>query len=198
MAMVRMPWGVKLALRLIGFGLVAVVLILPLYRAGVAFRTVEFAEQCTDEAQYNGVKQTSLVYAKRFSLCMFLKNGFVEAARMEPALLHVMALPTLSCARVGIWKSTRRRSVYTVTLRDDSRFTAEPVVAASAYAESASGYWGEHQGVMVWIYENGVIWPPDINRIESDGPGRFTLIEVNGERTEFIQQQRLESKLCPA
>lgn len=198
MAMERMPWGIKLVLRLIGYGLVAAVLVIPLYRAGVAFRTIEFAEQCTDEAQYKGVRQSSLAYAQRFSLCMFLKGGFVEAWRAEPALLHVMALPSLSCSRVGVWKSTRRRSVYTVTLGDDSRFTAEPVVAASDYAESASGFWGEHQGVMVWIYESGVIWPPDINRIESDGPGRFTLIEVNGERTEFIQQQRLESKRCPA
>lgn len=196
--MEQTPWGVRLFLRLMIFGLITAVIVVPLYRAGVAFRTVEFAEQCSSEAELRGMPNNDLAYAQRFSLCMFLKGGFIEAWLGEPALLHVMSLPSAACARVGVWQSTRKQTVYTVTLHDDSSFIAEPVVDLRPSAGPVSGYWGENQGVMIWIYDNGLMWPPDINRIENQTPGRFTLVEANGERTEFSQKETLDSQRCPA
>lgn len=191
------PGPARWLLRIVGWSVAALVFI-AIYRVGNAYRTVEFAGQCTRESQFKGEHQTNLGYAQRFSACMFLRSNFFEAWRTEPSLRHVMALPSAPCARIGVWKSTRRRSVYRVALRDDSSFIAEPVASpANPQAETVSGFWGEHEGRMVWIYDNGILWPPDINPIENDSAGSFTLVEANGERTDFIREENLPSQRCP-
>ena len=187
-------------MRLLLWG-VAVAIILPVYFGGRIFGTVQNLEQCSDEASYKGFKQNNLFHAQRFSLCMFLRSNYWESRRLESALRDVMSLSaTPPCARVGIWKSARRGSVYRVTLHEDSSFSAEGVVdySPSPYASDVgSGYWGETDGKLVWIHDNGIFWPPDINRIESDATDKFTLIEVNGQRTEFTKERNLETSRCP-
>lgn len=191
--------GFRWTLRVIGWT-VGLAIMIPLYRAGTAFQSIEVAQQCVGEASVKGGQQSSLFHAQRFSLCMFLKSSYLESRRLEPALRDVMALQAAPCAHVGIWKSARRRSVYRVTMQDDNTFSSQPVAdfGPSRNSGGVTGYWGENDGKMVWIYDNGVFWPPDINRIEAESPDKFTLIEVNGERTEFTRERQLESARCPS
>lgn len=190
-------------LRVIGWS-VGIALIFPLYRAGSAFKSIEVMQQCMDQTQdkpgARGEHSNGLFQTQRLSLCMFLNSNYLESRRLEPALRDVMALGPPACEHVGIWKSARRRSVYRITLRDDNTFSGEPVSDVGAMRDSgdASGYWGENENRMVWIYDTGLVWPPDINRIESQSPDKFTLIEVNGERSEFTRERKLESARCPS
>lgn len=195
----RSSGAFRWTLRALGWT-VGIVLMIPLYRAGTAFQSVEVAEQCLGDASFKGEHQGSLFQAQRFSLCMFLKSNYLQSRRLEPALRDVMALRPPSCSRVGIWKSARRRSVYRVTMKDDNTFSSEPVADYGPTRESggSTGYWGENDGRMVWIYDDGLFWPPDINRIEAESLDKFTLIEVNGERTEFTRERKLESARCPS
>lgn len=176
---------------------VAVAVMIPAYKIGSSFGTITVAQECLGNGSKAGLKN-GLFAAQGFSLCMFLKSNYLESRRQERAHRDVMALRAAPCERVGIWKSARRRSVYRVTLGDDNRFQAEPMsdFAPTPLSGPVSGYWGETQGKLVWIYDEGVVWPPDINRIEAESADRFTLVEVNGERTEFTRERKPESGRC--
>lgn len=182
-------------LRVIVWG-VGIAVMIPAYKIGSTLGTVMTIEECIGNR--TGTKN-GLFEAQQLSLCMFLRSNYLESRRLEPVLRDVMALKAAPCERTGIWKSARRQSVYRVTLGDDNRFRAEPLseVAPTPMSGEASGYWGETGGKLVWIYDHGVIWPPDINRIEDESTDRFTLVEVNGARTEFTRERRLESARCP-
>jgi hypothetical protein len=195
----RSSAGFRWTLRLLLWS-VGIAFMLPLYRAGVAFHDVDTQQQCANETASAKGPQAGLFQQQRFCLCMFLHSGYLESRRLEPALDDVMALGAAPCDFVGIWKSARRRSVYRITMRDDNTFTSEPVADYGRMSGSAagSGYWGENDGRLVWIYQSGVTWPPDINRIESQSADKFTLIETSGERTEFTRERPLQSARCPS
>jgi hypothetical protein len=184
-------------IRLLVWG-IGIAVMIPAYNIGRSFGTVSVMQECA-EKDSKAAKVNGLFGAQEFALCMFLKSNYLESRRQEPALRAVMALREAPCDRVGIWKSARERSVYRVTLNDDNRFTAESVSEFSPreFTGPISGYWGEAGTRMVWLYDEGVVWPPDINRLEAESQDRFALIEVNGERTEFTLERKLESKRCP-
>lgn len=175
---------------------VALVVMLPLLRLGNALKSVESFDGCDRQARYRGVEQDGLHFAQRYALCMFLEGGYLSARATEPTLRHLMALPATDCARVGVWKSSRKRMVYRVTLHADGRFEAEPLADNSGHAERGAGWWGVHEGHMVWVHESGIVWPPDVNRILEEREGAFALREVNGERSDFVRQERLD-ETCP-
>lgn len=182
--------------RLIVWG-VGLAIMVPAYRLGSTFGMIPVVQEC---ARAQSGKTNGLFEAQEFCLCMFLKSNYLESRRQEPLLRDVMALREPSCDRVGIWKSARERSVYRVTLYDNNRFHAEPMsdFAPTAFSGEASGFWGETRGKLVWIYDEGVTWPPDINRIVEESTDRFTVIEVNGERTEFTRERKAETGRCAA
>jgi hypothetical protein len=191
-----MSTGFRWTLRALAWGLVLVAAI-PGYRAGMAFKAAGTAQQCAGE--FSGSHGGNLYHAQRFALCMYLNASFLEARRIEPAIREIMAMNDAPCGRVGIWKSARKLSVYRVTLKEDNRFSTEPVSdygPARNQDMGMSGYWGEGHGKLVWIYDDGPVWPPDVNRIESESIDKFTLVEVNGGRTEFTRERKLGSRRC--
>ena len=196
--MARVSTSFKWTLRVLVWG-VAALMIFPLYRTGVAYTSIALAQNCMASTGLKGHLDDSLYFAQRFSLCMFLGSSYLESRRQEPALRDVMAMEAPPCEFVGIWKSARRKSVYRLTLKDDGRFTGEEMVDYGPTGGSEiGGFWGEHAGRMVWIHNDGAIWPPDINPIEARSEDKFTLVEVNGERTEFTLERRLDSERCPS
>lgn len=191
--------GFRWTLRLILWA-VGIAVMIPLYRAGTAYRSIDVAQQCLGEVRAAKVQLSGLYQQQRFCLCMFLRSSYLESRRMEPALKQVMALGEAPCEHVGIWKSARQASVYRVAMRDDNTFSSEAVsdfTRRRGYGGS-TGYWGETDGSMVWIYDSGAVWPPDIDHIESDSPDKFILIEADGERTEFTRERALDSARCPS
>lgn len=175
---------------------VGLVVMLPLLRTGNVFRDLEGIDSCERQARYKGIEQSGLHYGQRYALCMFLNSGYLASRSREPVLRHLMALPATNCARVGVWKSSRKRLVYRVTLHADGRFQGEPLSDNSGRAEAGGGWWGEHEGAFVWVHDSGIVWPPDVNPIVEDSGRAFTLREVNGEKSEFVLQEQLD-ETCP-
>ncbi|MCI0507988.1 MAG: hypothetical protein L0Z73_18030 [Gammaproteobacteria bacterium] len=82
-------------------------------------------------------------------------------------------------------------SIYQVTLGADGQFLAEPVKTSDRDAIRVTGSWGVvgsgDSQKMVWLYDEGHVWPPDVNPITNPTPDSFVLVEQNGSRTEFIR-----------
>lgn len=186
---------IRWIMRSVGYALAMVFMIMPMYRMGNTFKTVELAAECQTDAEYKGVKQSGLFFAQRYSLCMFLKADFLSAKNQEQALLDVMSLPNAPCSRVGIWKTRRGNLFYRISMFDNGRFEAEPT-GAVGYSNNNSGFWGENGGRMIWIYDSMFVWPPDINKMDKETATGFTLTEVNGAHTEFTREGSVDSERC--
>jgi hypothetical protein len=178
----------------------------------------EYLLECNQGAEDSSVRQTALDKNRQWVACLDQKNGMVESLFFSSTKEKIMALPAVPCRYVGTWKSTRPGTAYKVTLTDDSQFVAEPaagnrsgtetysdssdfvpprlVVGSRSGAESYSGSWGVVGDEMVWLYDEGVVWPPDINQIIPVNRNRFTLVEVNGTRTEFELIDAIKSNTC--
>jgi hypothetical protein len=159
------------ALAIIGSGVVAHAK----FKIGVA------AEEC---ARGKPVEKTTLQLAKDFAACVYTGSGMVGRILLNRPKSRIDALPSVPCRYVGTWASNRGEMIYKITLKQTGEFLAVPL-KAPADAEPLSGIWGVHRGVMVWLYDSGLTWPPDVNDIEAETPNGFRLRERNGERTDF-------------
>jgi hypothetical protein len=108
----------------------------------------------------------------------------------------VMSLPSAPCRFIGVWTSTRTNSKYKVTLTDDNRYEAVPIYPGNEYAPVTRGFWGADDDVMVWFEDNQFTWPIDLNTLKPESRNRFSLIEVNGERTDFELVDAIKSNTC--
>ena len=86
--------------------------------------------------------------------------------------------------------------VYQVTLDVDGKFVAEPIQNVPANAEDITGAWNVAGRSLVWAYDNGAVWPPDINPIAVESDGAFTLAELDGATTRYTLIQRQASIAC--
>ncbi len=100
------------------------------------------------------------------------------------------------CQYAGLWAATRGQTVYMVTLEATGRFIAEPSQNTPADATTITGAWSVAGNKMVWAYDNGPVWPPDVNPISADRSDAFTLSEVNGSTTRYTLVERLPGSLC--
>lgn len=122
-----------------------------------------------------------MMYAKNRSACMAEKAGFLSRHLMLPNRGLLEAMPNAPCQYVGVWKSQRENSTYTLTLKADSRFFAVPVNDPDGQAEYIEGAWGEYDGKLAWFYRDVI----EANPIENENADRFDLLEQNGSRTNF-------------
>jgi WD40 repeat protein len=133
---------------------------------------------------------------RQWTECVEAGNGALESLLFKNTKNLVLSLPSVPCRYVGTWSSKRTGSEYKVTLTDDSRYIAEPVHDNSASARTVSGLWGAHDDSMVWFEDQRSAWPIDVNTILPESRGRFSLIDVNGERTDFELIDAIKSNTC--
>ncbi len=88
--------------------------------------------------------------------------------------------------------------LYRVILRPDGGFIASPIVTTDITHATSSGQWGVRDGSMIWFYDEGLTWPPDINRIVPKDADHFALIERNGTLTRYERARDPRSPGCPA
>ncbi len=152
-----------------------------------------YAKSCAGQQRWNPVSVDSL---RNWAQCVDSSGGIIGSAMFRPTMSMVKSLPSVPCSYVGIWSSTRPGSQYQIRLTDDSRFYGVPVQPASMTAPE-QGMWGVVDGKMIWFYDKGMVWPPDINQIlPGADPRHFTLVEVNGMRTQFELIQKISSTRC--
>ena len=100
------------------------------------------------------------------------------------------------CRYVGVWAASRGSAMYIVTLGADGRFVAEPGDNAPPTEQSISGAWSVAGNTLVWVYDSGPVWPPDINPVSAETPDAFTLSEVNGSTTRYSLIERHTAAIC--
>jgi hypothetical protein len=107
----------------------------------------------------------------------------------------VMSLPSAPCRFIGVWTSTRADLTYKskVTLTDDNRYASAPMWENAFVTH---GFWGANGERMVWFEDNRFVWPIDLNTIHPESRSRFSLIDVNGKRTDFELIDAIQSNTC--
>jgi hypothetical protein len=133
-------------------------------------------------------KQSALKNAQAMGACLEQKNTFLENWLMRDHLESLHSLPNAPCSFVGAWNSSRAQSDYKIYLYENGEFTAEPRGNRPGL-DTISGAWGVHEKQMVWFYNQGTVWPPDINAIKSAEPNSFALLEVDGTLTTLTRAE---------
>ncbi len=137
-----------------------------------------------------------LVATQEFVSCVDARSGPLERFLLGPSKRAIAALPNTPCAYLGTWSATRDAATYKVTLTDDSKFVATPDSNTPPGAETISGAWGIDGGRMIWLYDEGHFWPPDINPITNASADAFTLTEANGATTRYVRIDGKDSTAC--
>lgn len=98
--------------------------------------------------------------------------------------------PPVDCRFVGVWKSTRPRTVYQVTMDADRRFEAHRLEGEDSGV--FEGAWLADGNRISWLYDRKLVWPPDINEVRDASTDAFSLVEVDGSisRFELIERTR--------
>lgn len=129
-------------------------------------------------------KKGGLDYARSMVACLKKNGGFFENLVMNQIYLTVDAMPNAPKAFVGVWDASQPRCNYRHTLKESGEFISEPR-GCSLSADTFYGTWGVYENQMVWLVDEGVIWPPDINQIDVVDNDFFLLVERDGTRTKF-------------
>ena len=188
--------GRRLA-RVIGWTVGAIIIAALLYSYG-GFRASQTAERCVEmPARPEWGRPLALAAARQALLCMERNSG-AERVLDRAARDIIRALPSTPCRYVGTWAAFRPGTLYEITLRDDSSFTANPALDSGAASGGTplTGAWGVVGDRMVWLYDGRRTWPPDINPIRDTTELGFTLVEVNGSTTRFVLVKRPPEPVC--
>ncbi|MDR0440847.1 MAG: hypothetical protein LBI59_07670 [Candidatus Accumulibacter sp.] len=179
-----LPWWISLPLRLALYGggaFIAFNLIMNTFNIG----SVNNQMDCSDTSSK---KAKGLEYAKNMAACLKQKNGPLKNWWMRSTFRTIDALPNAPKEFVGTWDASQPGCTYRYTLEENGKYSAEQRqchLAGIGVFPSYSGDWGVHNEKMIWLDNNFMVWPPDINPIERIDGDTFILVERNGSRTEF-------------
>ena len=168
------------------YGLALIIILTLVFFFGSS-RLAGNVEKCEAETGIrNNNQKSALQNTQALLACMQNENSFLENWLLRETIKSIQSLPNAPCKYVGVWESVRPQCRYTVTLKENSEFTATPILcnlSMSAY----DGTWGVYDKKMVWLDSHKFIWPIDINPIEAEDQNSFSLVEVNGTHTQFTR-----------
>lgn len=164
----------------------SVIIIFLLYKA-VVRKTVESTVDCLERKAHNEQYLTRLAAVEGYARCV-AKNERRPASTLGPG--------NPRCAYAGIWSSKRREVEYFLTLNADGTFIAEPGQGTQPNERPITGAWTVANNKMVWAYDSGPVWPPDINPIFDERASALKLREVDGATTELIRLPTEGAQKC--
>jgi len=152
--------------------------------------------QCKNATRFDPKQRTALESTKAFVACVDAKSD--EAGRRSFAERRKLfdALPNTPCEYVGIWAATRGDEHYRVVLDEDGSFHADAYRDTARPRTAMSGSWGIAGKQIVWMYDTGLVWPPDVNTITPLGKDAFELKEVDGSTTRYDLLDRTPFERC--
>jgi hypothetical protein len=165
-----------------------------------SLKTVNHVEACFETIHHRATGKetfTSLDAAQELVACLDKRAGFPEKFMYASTKKTIQSLPSTPPRYVGVWTASRINSVYRVTLRDDSQYSAVPLRDNTPGAQALSGSWGVNDGRMIWLPDTGRFWPPDINPITDINDITFTLREADGSTTRYELVERVPSSQAP-
>jgi hypothetical protein len=180
-----LPWQVGLITRIVGWGFGGLLIVVVASGYG-RFKLGTHLEDCLGQPRNEGGPTAALLAAQSVAACLDRASGW-EKIFVFRARKILESLPNAPCRYVGVWTANRGDVSYTVTLGSDSSFRAEPGKNAPPGAETVTGSWGVSGKRMVWLYDNGLMWPPDVNPIDEESGDAFTLEEMNGTQTRYTK-----------
>ncbi len=188
------PNSVTWVARIVGYtiGLVAFLGLLTWYGF---VRMATFSVECMQRPDVFKGSDGPIKRAQSMDECLQSQNSYLENLLRRTTHKALMALPNTPCNYIGVWTSQRPQGVYQYSLHEDSKFTAAPLRKNTG--DVYSGEWGVYLNKMVWLYDDGMIWPPDVNVIKTTGENSFSLVERDNSITSFTRVGALESIACP-
>ena len=180
-------------LRSILWGVALLIVFMMIYK--VAFRKqVEKKVNCLDQAASTQRVSSPLSAVDKYATCI----GFSAGGKAAQSAQASDTRPA-RCRYIGVWAASRGNVVYNVTLGVDGHFFAEPGSNTLPNAATITGAWSAASAegnVLAWVYDNGPVWPPDINPVSSETADAFTLSEVNGSSTQYNLIARQIPTIC--
>jgi len=180
------PTPVSWTSRIIFYGVLLALISGLIFGLG-SWRLASNTIKCNEEIHTSGNNNSPLENAQAMGSCIEMANSFLENFLIRNTLKVLKGLPNTPATYVGVWDSSRPKCTYKIEFHDNSDYTADPV-NCGYNAESLTGSWGVFDNQIVWMQNEGRTWPPDINRIESETPDSFVLIEETGTRTTFTRR----------
>jgi hypothetical protein len=184
--------------RIISYG-VASVIVLFLLNMKNSLGIAKHMEECFDKLanKNDKVEDSPLKEAQSMDACLQQKSDFLEKFALRSNHKTLQALPAnVPCQYVGVWRASQPNCTYEHSLNADGKFTSKPI-ECSISSNEFYGEWNVQQTKMVWFPSEGVVWPLDINPMESVTPNAFVLVERNGSHTQFTKVAALPSERCP-
>ena len=75
---------------------------------------------------------------------------------------------------------------------------ADPIETDEPGTGPVTGDWGVVGNKMIWLHDDGVIFPVDSNLVKEIDSGHFVLSGRNGTKTYYALVERDESDKCPS
>lgn len=179
----RANWGL-----LVITWIVALLILLTLAYKLLFQKQVERTGSCLDQASSTQAATSPLAVVEKYAACIAWTADRAAAASATPLRAR--------CRYAGVWAATRGNMVYQVTLEVDGKFLAEPGENVPAHEQAVTGAWTVAGNSMVWAYDSGAAWPPDINPISAQTEDAFTLTEVNRATTRYTLIERTKPEAC--
>jgi hypothetical protein len=183
----KLPWWISLPLRLVLYGggaFIAFNLVMNTFNIG----TVNDFMDCSDMFPQ---KAGGIEYTKNMAACLKQKNGFLKNWWMRSTFRAIDALPNAPKEFVGTWDASQPNCTYRYKLEENGKYSARQQqcsLSGIVISPFYSGDWGVYDNRMIWLGDNYMTWPPDINPIERIDSDTFVLVERNGSRTKFSRQ----------
>ena len=130
------------------------------------FRIAHHTEGCSAATGRSSANQSPIKAGQIDGGLYRTTQQFPRKPVFDSTLQMLASLPNAPCKYVGIWTSTRPGSVYKISMADGGMFTAE-FVTGKGPEEPVSGSWGAWRDNLVWFYDQGTVWPPDANPMDS-------------------------------
>jgi hypothetical protein len=172
-------------LRAIGWSVALLIIFTLLYKMMFKKQAVS-VQGCLDQAASSNRPRTPAASVEKYAACVAPQSVTSAAAALSPR-----------CKYAGVWSATRGQMIYQVTMEAEGRFIAEPAQNTPTGAMAISGAWNVAGKALVWAYDTGAVWPPDVNPLSAESDTAFTLEEVNGATTRYALIERKASAFCP-
>lgn len=186
----NVPGPITWMFRALGW-LIALAIIAGLLFSYGSVKASRAVQECLDKQVR---ARNALVFAQELVDCAHARSGTLGRRGLSQMKDMMNALPNTPCRYLGTWRASRTGAVYNITLDADSTFVAQPLEPKNA--DTITGAWGVYKEKMVWFYDNGRLWPPDINPIKQHNDDVFTLVEADRSLTTYMLVQRSEWKAC--